>query len=150
MKNLESLASEMELLINSSEYQKAVDLVANEFNIKMNVEFKRNGRHFINDNDFRDIYKITLSRVNRVDSYVFNFGQSVDKSKGKREEPTLYDVLTCLQKYEVGTFDCFCDTFGYIGTFSDTKKIYKAVCEEFEAMEKLFSEDELEILNLIN
>jgi hypothetical protein len=146
---MENLINQIEELVNSSQYEQATDLVKKKFGIEMSVEFKRNGIHFIGDKDNRDIYEIILLRTNRADTYTFNFGQSVNKSKNDREEPTLYDVLTSLQKYDIGTFDEFCDTFGYIGTLSDTKKIYRAVCEEFEAMEKLFTEEELEVLSYI-
>jgi hypothetical protein len=70
------------------------------------------------------------------------------------EEPTLYDVLTCLQKYDVGTFEDFCDIFGYnLDSILERKKaktIYKAVVKEFQAMERLFDSEELEVLQLIN
>ena len=65
------------------------------------------------------------------------------------KEPNLYDVLTCLQKYEVGTFEDFCANFGYDEDSRSAEKTYKAVCKEFEAMERLFTNEELEILSLI-
>jgi hypothetical protein len=41
-------------------------------------EFLKHGKHFENDKDTRDIYKITLERGKR--SYSFNFGQSINCS----------------------------------------------------------------------
>jgi hypothetical protein len=42
-------------------------------------EFLKYGKHFQDDKESRDIYKITLKRGKR--SYSFNFGQSIAKSK---------------------------------------------------------------------
>jgi hypothetical protein len=63
-------------------------------------------------------------------------------------EPSMYDVLTCLTKYEVGSFEDFCDEFGYTNE-RQHGKIYDAVWAEYEAMEEMFSEDELEVLQCI-
>lgn len=67
----------------------------------------------------------------------------------KGVEPTLYDVLACLQKYDVGTFEDFCDCFGYDIDSRSAKKTYKAVVKEYDKMCTLFSESELEILREI-
>lgn len=64
-------------------------------------------------------------------------------------EPTLYDVLTCLQKYDVGTFEDFCSDYGYDTDSRTAFKTYKAVVKEFQAMERLFNSEELEVLQMI-
>ena len=66
------------------------------------------------------------------------------------EAPTLYDVLACLQKYEVGTFEDFCSEFGYDNDSRTAKKTYKAVVKEYDKMCSLFSNDELEVLQHIS
>ena len=191
MKNLSILANKIESLIDSSEYQKAVELVANEFDIKINVKFKMNGKYFIGDKENRDIYEITLSTGER--KYTFDFGQSIANSgfyacygksklpipremiKNKKldlifylrrhfkndfstvqndsikypKEPNLYDVLACLQKYDVGTFEDFCGEFGYNQESKIAEKTYNLVIKEFEAMQRLFSNEELEVLSYI-
>lgn len=63
--------------------------------------------------------------------------------------PTLYDVLTCLQKYEVGTFNDFCGDFGYEDDSRNALKTYKAVVKEYDKMCSLFNNYELEILQTI-
>jgi hypothetical protein len=65
------------------------------------------------------------------------------------EAPTLYDVLACLQKYDVGTFDDFCHEFGYDTDSRKAKKTYKAVLKEYNAMCKIFNSEELEVLSYI-
>lgn len=54
------------------------------------AKFLRNGKHFEDDKESRDIYEITLRRGNRI--YTFNFGQSIVDSgfyytKGKQIFP---------------------------------------------------------------
>ena len=66
------------------------------------------------------------------------------------KEPELYDILTCLTKYEVGTFENFCSEFGYDEDSRLAEKTYNAVVKEYEAMCRLFSDEELEVLQLIN
>ena len=66
------------------------------------------------------------------------------------KEPTLYDILTCLQKYDIGTFEDFCGEFGYDEDSITAEKTYHAVKKEFKAMQSLFSDEELEVLSYIN
>ena len=64
----------------------------NEYEIKANkflkdtktdikIEFLKHGKHFADDKETRDIYKVTLKRGNR--QYAFNFGQSLNNSSYK-------------------------------------------------------------------
>ncbi len=68
----------------------------------------------------------------------------------KGKEPKLYDILTCLTKYEIGTFENFCSEFGYDEDSRKVYKIYQAVKEEYMNMCILFNDKELELLSLIN
>lgn len=67
----------------------------------------------------------------------------------KGEEPTAYDVLACLTKYEVGTFEDFCSDFGYDTDSRRAEKIYKAVCDEWMNVQRLFTDEEIEQLREI-
>ena len=188
MKNLQS---QVENLIDNSQYNEAVNLVKESFNLEFKAEFVENGLHFQGDKETRDIYNITLKRGQR--KYTFKFGQSINNSGfyaqyGRQKyniprervnqkshelkayvkhnfnhdfgnssndkinfpkEPTLYDVLACLQKYEVGTFENFCDDFGYDNDSRTAKKTFKAVVKEYDKMCSLFNNDELEVLQYI-
>ena len=141
---MKTLSNTIEQLIDNSQYNDAVNLVAKEFNIKLKVVSSRWGKHFLGDKDNRCIFKLQLLRGRK--SYTFEFGQSIAQGNN---EPTLYDVLACLQKYDVESFEDFCSMFGY-EPITPTKPIYKAVVKEFQAMQILFSDDELEVLQLIN
>lgn len=65
------------------------------------------------------------------------------------EEPNAYDILACLQKYDVGTFENFCSEFGYDVDSRKAEKVYKAFCEEFANVQKLFTDEEIERLQEI-
>ena len=90
-------------------------------------------KHFASDKECRYVFKCRLSRGGK--SYTFDFGQSINAGA---EEPSLYDVLTCLQKYDVGTFENFCSEFGYDQDSRTAERIYKAVLKEFAGVERLF------------
>lgn len=84
-----------------------------------------------------------LSRNRKT--YTFDFGQSLaDGSK----TPTMYDVLACLQKYDLGSFEDFCHEYGYDEDSRRAERTYKAVCREYAAVERLFGDcmDELQEL----
>ena len=72
----------------------------------------------------------------------------------KGEKPTDYDILACLQKYDVGTFDDFCDEFGYndmpLSKAKTVEKIYFACKDEYNRLCALFNEDEMDLLRDIN
>lgn len=70
-------------------------------------------------------------------SYTFTFGQSI--AEGDRR-PKMYDVLSCLQKYNCGTFEDFCYEFGYDTDSRKAERIYKAVCKEYKAVVRLFGD----------
>lgn len=189
---MKTLSTQIENLIDNSQYNEAVNLVAEKFNLEFKAEFLENSLHFQGDKETRDIYNITLKRGAR--KYTFKFGQSIVKSGfyasyGRQKytiprekintkdsdlkvwvkfnlqrdfgnvandkiirpiAPTLYDVLACLQKYDVGTFENFCSEFGYETDSRNAKKTYKAVVKEYDKMCSLFSNDELEVLQLIS
>lgn len=64
------------------------------------------------------------------------------------KEPTAYDVLTSLQKYDVGSFEDFINEFGYnertLDEYSKVQKIYQDVVNEYLNVKRLFSEEEIE------
>lgn len=72
------------------------------------------------------------------------FEESPDKNK-----PSAYSVLSCLTKYDVGTFEDFCGDFGYDTDSRSAEKIYDAVCEEFKNVQTIWSDSEIELLQEI-
>lgn len=63
--------------------------------------------------------------------------------------PTAYGVLACLQKHEVGSFENFCGDFGYNVDSRKAEKIYNAVLKEWQEVQKLWSDEEIALLQEI-
>ena len=121
---------------------------ANQFlaatNTKFSAKFHRYGKHFPNDKRERYIFTCTFERGEK--QFSLKFGQSIMAGS---KTPTAYDVLACLQKYDVGSFKDFCTSFGYEQT-NINESVYKAVCKEFEKVSNFWTEEELEQLREIN
>lgn len=74
----------------------------------------------------------------------------IARHKGKqRAEVTPYDVLTCIQKYDPGTFEDFCSDCGY-DTDITAERVYHAVVKEYRKNRAFFTPAELEALQEIN
>ena len=110
-------------------------------NAKMSITFKRYGKHFEDDKDFRNIYTVRIDRDGK--SFSFQFGDSVMNTLNHKR-PTCYDVLACLQKYDVGTFEDFISEFCYtIDSYEDNKrinKLYRAVVREYDKVTRIFGD----------
>lgn len=125
---------------------------ANEFlaatNTTITKRFLRKGKYFDDDKLSRDIYSMTISRDGHG-KFSFNFGNSIINSNSKRKAPSNYAILSCLTKYDVGSFEDFCSEFDYDDDSRKAYKIYKSVVNEWENVNRLFS-DVMEQLQEIN
>lgn len=110
----------------------------------LTVRDKRYDYHFEDDKECRWIFTIELERTGHL-SYTFNFGQSIAEGD---KEPTIDDVLCCVQKYDVGTFEDFCCEFGYDPDSRKAERIYESVEEEYLSISDIFNEDELQELDM--
>jgi hypothetical protein len=136
-----------------TDYQKQAQDFLTKHSIKFKAIFKgdkcpmwEDGKHMHGDR-----YLVTFHRtINYVySSFSLSFWNSVnDKQAGK--EPTPYDALACLTKYDPGTFDNFCGDFGYDTDSRKAEKTYKAVIVEWQKVEKFFTREEIEELAEIN
>lgn len=128
-------------------YTEQADEFLRNTNTDYSCELLRTGKHFIGDTEDRNIYKITLVRSGR--KYIFEFGQSINATRAG-EAPSEYDVLSCLTKHHPGTFEDFCAEYGYDPDSRRAEKTYQGVLAEYEALERLYSEIELDMLREIN
>ena len=135
--------------MNTDYNKQAIDFL-NATSTSFEAKFKAYGFHFDDDKkEKRDIFRITLK--NKLHTYRFDFGQSINSSTGNGgNKPTPYDVLTCLTKYEVGTFKNFCSDYGYDIDSRKAYKTYKAVMKEWKNVELLFTPEQIELLQEIN
>jgi hypothetical protein len=129
-----------------SSYEKQANEFAKKHGVKLTIGTPDYKKHFAGDKEERYVFPCKLSRKGA--SYSLNFGQSLAEQDN---EPTMYDILTCLQKYDVGSFDDFCSEYGYypINSSEDynrAQKTYKAVVREYKGVQRLFADimDELQ------
>lgn len=128
-----------------SEYTAQANKLAKKHGIKLVVLEETFGKHFPEDKENRSIFKMKLTCKGK--SYTFKFGQSINNAG---ISPSMYDVLACMTKYDPGTFENFCGDFGYDEDSRTAERTYKAVCKEYKAMSRLFSEEILEELQEIS
>jgi hypothetical protein len=127
-------------------YFKKADDFCKKHGVKFKAEYIEHDFYFDDDKDCRDIYRITLKRNKK--QYSFKFGQSLmDSALGI--EPEIYDVLSCITKYKIESFENFCSEYGYLIDSKKAEKIYKKVCNEYKNVMRLFS-DIIEELREIN
>lgn len=129
-------------------------------NTTFTAKFKEHAQMW-DDNQMRDIFTCTLTSnkgglnssqlTKAFHKYTFKFGQSINNSTGAgNNPPTAYDVLSCLTKYDPGTFSNFCSEYGYDIDSRKAYKTYKAVMKEWKNVELLFTPEEREQLREIN
>lgn len=100
-------------------------------------------RHFSGDTQCRYVFPVKFTRRGKTMS--LRFGQSLAAGC---TEPTAYDVLSCLTKYEPGEYADFCSEFGYNPEHRESGVVYRAVCREWAGVERLW-DDVLEQLREI-
>ncbi len=129
-------------------YQAQATNILNKMAVKFSTSFIGYGLFFDDDKQSRDTFRVTFKRASS--RFSIKFGQSINDSTGNGSKaPTQYDVLACIQKYDVGSFEDFCGEFGYDEDSRKALKTYKAVCKEYEKVSKFFTSDEIEILQHI-
>lgn len=123
-----------------NEYEKQANDFAKKYGVKMTELSMRYGSMW-DETQERCIFKMRLSRNRK--SYTFEFGQSIAAGS---KTPTMYDVLACLQKYDCGTFEEFCLSYGFDEDSRNAERTYKGCVKEYAAVERLFGDcmDELQ------
>ena len=117
------------------DYQQQANEFATATGTKLKINRTTYGKHFADDKESRYIFNCTLTRNGK--RYTFNFGQSIAAGNTK---PTMYDILTCLTKYDPETFENFCSEYGYNTDSIKALNTYKAVKREFKGVNRLFSD----------
>ena len=123
-----------------TDYEKQAEDFLKKSNTKLNITFKEYGKYFNDDKQARNIYFFTITRNGK--KYKSTFGDSINNTQNN-EKPTAYDILSCVEKYEVDTFDNFCNEYGYFPINSqkeylNTQKIYNACKKQSEKIIDLF------------
>lgn len=130
-------------------YEKNAMEFAKKNGITLEILDEDFGLYFPEDKQSRSIFKCRLKR--RGKQYTFKFGQSIVNAG---IEPDMYDILSCMTKYDPGTLEDFISEFGYShpenykgldsdeikSKMSETYRTYKAVCKEYKAMQRLMGD----------
>ena len=102
------------------------------------------------DKECRNVYKATIKTPKG--QMTVTFWDSIHNTN-YGIEPTAYDVLACLQKYDVGTIDDFVSEFGYeVNSWQDVKrieKIYRGCKKEYSNICRIFTDEQIELLQEI-
>lgn len=107
------------------------------------TSFKDHALYFPADKQERDIYKVTMTTPKG--QYTFTFGQSINDSD-QNTPPSAYSIFCAMTKYDPGTFEDFCGDFGYDTDSRSAERTYNSVCKEYEAMSRLFTPEQLELM----
>lgn len=140
--------------LDSKIIEKYASEILNEYNAKIATH---NEKH---KNDRRKHYNINKG----IDTIIPSINRAISaKIKELKEvktdyignqaipivNPTAYDVLACLTKYDPGTFEDFCSEFGYDEDSRNAEKTYNAVKDEWQNVRALFTDSEIEQLQEI-
>ena len=112
------------------------------------------------DTKERDIYMVNI--VTPIGNMQIKFYDSLNNTidnmnrhriNRSRKYPTEYDILSCLQKYDVGDIEDFIWEYGYeIKKNGDLKRImniYDAVAKEYNDIRRCFTEEQIEAMQEI-
>jgi len=151
MNKTQNTAGETQIGVTAKQefnYQENAKNVLTEMGVKYSAKFIKHDYHFADDDNTRDIFRLTLSRGGK--RFYVRFGQSLKDSTGNGDYlPTEYDLLTCIQKYDVGSFRDFCGDFGYDEDSRKAYRTYLLVCAEYGKVINFFTSEELEQLQEI-
>ena len=102
------------------------------------------------ENIYHNTYRATIKTP--MGSMWVKFWDSVYNTE-RGIEPNEYDILTCLEKYDVGTIDDFVQEFGYeVNEWADVKRIqniYNTVKCQYKSLCRCFTEEQIEAMQEI-
>ena len=131
----------------TNNYEQQAQEFATKAGLKLSILDQNYKSHFSDDAKngvSRWVFKCRLSVGKK--SYTFDFWQSINEND---KQPTLYDVLTCLEKYGYEDFEDFCSNLGYDSDSRTAEKTFKAVQREYNAICRLFTSEQIEELREI-
>lgn len=114
---------------------------------KIGIEIKRQFVGVEKSNLVKDEYcNKFIFTVNAID---FELRDSIHNFV-KKLKPTVYDFLACITKHDPGSFNEFCDAYGYDSDSISAFKTYQDVCAEWDKVRKAFNREQLEFIREIN
>ena len=152
------------------QHQQALSFM-NDTSTQIDIVYLKTGHHFDDDVEARDIYEITITTPRG--SYTFEYGDSLHNTwkrayaktrderllrklqtnhkNSTRElviwrtlKPTPYDILSVMCKRLPGSFEDFCGDYGYSTDSIRATRYYDAIRTEWNAMQRLYTDEQLE------
>lgn len=72
----------------------------------------------------------------------------------RKRVPSAYDILSCLEKNDPGTFDDFCESYGYddlpLKEYPRVMGVYRHCVEQYRAITRMFTAEQMDKLREIN
>lgn len=103
-----------------------------------------------NETVYRNTYRATITTPKGT--MRVKFWDSIANMKSGKQ-PTEYDIIACLQKYDVGSFEDFVSEFGYATDEPEdmriAKQIYYAVVREYESVCRCFTQEQIDAMSEI-
>ena len=160
----------------TNQYDQQAQAWSDKYSVSMTSRYLGHFKHFDDDTDTRDVYEVRIWCTSRPDSaYTFRYGQSIndsrtcdandgpnwrrilrerersrsfrDHAKNQRgKPPRLYDVLSCLTKYDPGTHKNFCGDYGYDTDSRKALDLYMRVQEEWSGVLRLCGGESSEMM----
>lgn len=147
------LVKKIRELGEAGEYEKQGREFLTLTNTTMEQVYLGRRKHFPDDKEPRDCFQVVLK--NERGFYSFTFGDSLvntekARNSAMRQKPSAYSVLACLTKSEPEqNVDAFASEYGYEKP-SEAIHVHKAVLEEWEGVQKLWTPEQLLALAEIN
>jgi len=132
-------------------YKITITRGSRSYTIEFGQSLYRSSRFLVKDMG----YDYTFA--NRPEAVQFCYKQHISPNVIVKNEnfaaPTAYDFFSCVQKYNPGTFDEFCSEMGYdeepLSSYHRVAKIYEAAKNEWQAIESMYSDDEITLMQEI-
>lgn len=104
------------------------------------------------EKEMRNFYKVTLATPRGSMDLVFwdSIQNTRASMRGFEAKPTSYDILSCLEKSDPGTFKEFCSECGFSDDSIRAYKTYVGVIEEYKNLQRIFTKEQLDQLAEIN
>lgn len=115
------------------DYEKKMNEILKRNGIDVNIVYIGKSNCNWDEENLHDYYKVTLKRNNKNMSYDY-YASIIDTKK--HNKPSNYDVVACLEWYEIYDFEDFCLSFGYD---TDSIKALKTYLDCQKQQKELFN-----------
>lgn len=121
------------------DYNKEIKEILKIKNINVKIIYVTKSFTNWDKDNLHNQYKVVLIRDTKT--MQFDFWDSIRNTE-EEKKPTVYDVLSCLEWYELGDFDDFCYNYGYDNDSITAFKLYAECQKQQKDLFALIPEEE--------